>query len=502
MAGAIKKLAKDTAIYGLSSIVGRFLNWMLVPMYTRVLVSTGDYGIVTNLYGWAALLLVLLTYGMETGFFRFMNKEGENADTVYTTSLVSLFASSLIFILFIAVFLSPISSMLGYAEMKDLVMMLAVVVAMDAFCSIPFAYLRHKNRPIRFAFLKLLFIGLNIGLNLFFLLLAPRLYKTAPASVSWFYNPTYQVGYIFVSNLIATSIVLVALLPYFLKIKFRFDGDVLKRILKYSFPMLILGIAGIFNQTADKIIFPLLFDDRGYANEQLGIYGACFKIAVILVMFVQAFRFAYEPFIFSRIKQAEAKATYAQAMHYFIIVALFAFLGVMLFLDVLRHFVGEKYYAGLVVVPIVMMGEVFYGIYYNLSLWYKLTDQTRWGAYFSFFGCFFTVVIILFFAPRFGFIACAWASFICNLAMVLASYFVGQKKFPIAYNLRAAFFYFALTIILYVSDLYIAKTKIALSCVIFNYVYKVLLIGVFVAATIWRGDFIANKIPEVKKTEF
>ena len=490
MAGAIKKLAKETAIYGLSSIVGRFLNWMLVPMYTRVLVSTGDYGIVTNLYSWAALLLVLLTYGMETGFFRFMNKEGENANTVYSTSLTSLFVTSLFFILFIVVFIDPVSGFLGYAGMEDLVLMLAIIIAMDAFSSIPFAYLRYKNRPLRFAFLKLLFIFLNIGLNIFFLLIAPWLYKTAPEWVGWFYNPDYQIGYIFVSNLIATSITLLALSPNFLRIKYRFDPGLLNRMLKYSFPILILGLAGIFNQTADKIIFPFLFSDRVYANEQLGIYGACFKIAVILVMFVQAFRFAYEPFIFSRNRQDDAKETYSKAMHYFIIVSLFAFLGVMLFMDVLKHFVGEKYYAGLGVVPIVMMGEVFYGIYYNLSLWYKLTDQTHWGAYFSFLGCFFTVVIIVLFAPVYGFMACAWASFFCNLAMMLASYFTGQKRYPISYDLKSALFYFVLTMILY-----LLGTKITLSSVLFNYAYKVLLIGVFVAFSVWRGDFSLSHIP-------
>ncbi|MDD6208982.1 MAG: oligosaccharide flippase family protein [Bacteroidales bacterium] len=494
MAGIIKKLAKETAIYGLSSIIGRILNWMLVPMYTRVLASTGEYGIVTNLYGWAALLLVVLTYGMETGFFRFINKSEENPDTVYSTTLASLLCSSLFFIFLVAFFLNPITNFLGYADSKELVMILAVIIAIDAFSSIPFAYLRYKNRPYRFAVLKLLFIFLNIGLNIFFLLLAPWLYKVAPASVDWFYMPDYQVGYIFVSNIIATVITLIALSPYFIKVKLRFDGILLKRMLRYSFPILILGIAGIFNQTADKIIFPFLFEDRAYADDQLGIYGACFKIAVILVMFTQAFRFAYEPFIFSRNKSKDAKETYAKAMHYFIIVALFAFLGVMLYLDILKYFVGEKYYPGLRVVPIVMLGEVFYGIYYNLSLWYKLTDQTQWGAYFSFMGCVFTVAIIVLFAPYYGFMACAWASFICNLMMMLASYFVGQKKYPIRYDLRSALFYFFVTGVLYVLG-----TEITFSSEIFTYIYKTFLLVLFVVAVIWRGDFPVNQIPIINK---
>jgi len=494
MAGAIKKLAKETAIYGLSSILGRVLNWLLVPMYTRILVATSDYGIVTNLYGWAALLLIILTYGMETGFFRFMNKSEEDTDTVYSTILTSIFVTSAIFVAFIAVFLLPVSGWLGYAEMKDLVLMLAVIVAADAFSSIPFAYLRYKNRPFRFAFIKLLFIGLNIGLNLFFLLLAPKLYATHPTLVDWFYNPDYQVGYIFVSNLIATGVTLLFLAPYFLKIKFRFNFALLKRILAYSFPILILGIAGIFNQTADKIIFPFLFDDKVYANEQLGIYGACFKIALLLVLFVQAFRFAYEPFIFSKSKSDDANRTYSVAMRYFIIVALFAFLGVMLYLDVFKYFVGEKYYAGLAVVPIVMLGEVFYGIYYNLSLWYKLSDQTHWGAYFSFFGCFFTVAIIILLAPTYGFMACAWASLVCNFAMMLASYFVGQKRYPIQYDLRSAGSYFLLTALLYVLG-----TRVEISSEFFKYLYKAALLIVFVLFVVRRGDLPLRQLPLLNK---
>ena len=494
MAGVIKKLAKETAIYGLSSIVGRFLNWLLVPMYTRVLVTTADYGIVTNLYGWAALLLIVLTYGMETGFFRFMNKSEENAGTVYSTILTSLLVTSSLFIGLIALFLTPISGFLGYASAKELVMMLAIIIGLDAFSSIPFAYLRYKNRPFRFAFVKLLFIFLNIGLNLFFLLLAPKLYVSRPVLVDWFYNPDYQVGYIFVSNLIATVAMLLFLTPHFVTVKFRFDFSLLKRILTYSFPILILGIAGIFNQTADKIIFPFLFEDKVYANEQLGIYGACFKIAMILILFVQAFRFAYEPFIFSQNKSDNAKQTYSVAMRYFIIVALFAFLGVMLFLDVFKYFVGEKYYAGLAVVPIVMLGEVFYGIYYNLSLWYKLSDQTYWGAYFSFFGCFFTVVIIVFFAPVYGFMACAWASLVCNSAMMLASYFVGQKRYPIRYDLRSAGAYFALTALLY-----LLGTRVMIEAIVLKYLYKALLLFIFTIFVVWRGDIPLRQIPVLNK---
>lgn len=451
----MKRLAKETAVYGLSSIIGRFLNWMLVPMYTRVLSGTGEFGIFTNLYAWVALLLVLLTYGMETGFFRFINKKEEQAPMrVYATTLFSIGFTSALFILLAFLFLSPISHILGYGEHPEYVGMMLGIVAVDAFCCIPFAYLRYKGKAYRFAGIKLLSIFLNIGLNIFFLILCPWLYTHAPETISWFYTPGYGVGYVFVANVITTAITFLILIPDMLP-GFRHKPEMLllKQMLAYSFPILILGIAGIFNQTADKIIFPFLFEDKDYANEQLGIYGACFKIAVVMVMFIQAFRYAYEPFIFARNKNDDNTQAYVEAMKYFIIFALVIFLGVMFYLDILKYFVAPDYYPGLRVVPIVMLGELFFGIYFNLSLWYKLSDQTQWGAYFSLIGCAVTVLIIVFFAPVYGYMACAWASFACNLLMMLLSYFVGQKKFPIPYDLKSAFIYFALAIIIYVAGM-------------------------------------------------
>ena len=264
------------------------------------------------------------------------------------------------------------------------------------------------------------------------------------------YDPDYGVGYVFLANVITTAVTLLLLWPDMRPgWQARGDWTLLKRIYRYSFPILLLGIAGIFNQTADKILFPFLFEDRAYANEQLGIYGACFKIAVVMVMFTQAFRYAYEPFIFARNKGQDNKVAYAEAMKYFILFALFIFLGVMCYLDILKYFVGEAYYPGLRVVPIVMLGEFFFGIYFNLSLWYKLTDQTEWGAYFSIAGCLATVAIILCFGPAYGYMACAWASFCCNLLMMLLSYGIGQRKYPIAYDLKSAAFYTVLTALLY-----------------------------------------------------
>jgi len=495
MAGGMKRLAQETALYGVSSIVGRFLNWLLVPMYVRVLANPGEYGIVTNIYGWSALLLVILIYGMETGFFRFINKEGEvNPIRVYSTVLSSLSITSTLFFLTSIIFLEPISSFLGYASNPEYIGMMIGILTIDAICCIPFAYLRYQKRPRRFAGLKLFSIFLNIIMNIFFLVVCPWLNQITPESIGWFYSEGYGVGYIFVANVITSVVTLFLLLPDIRPaLKTKADFKLLKQMLSYSFPILILGIAGIFNQTADKILFPLLFSDRDYANEQLGIYGACFKIAVVMVMFIQAFRYAYEPFIFAKHKEGVDKSGYVEAMKYFIIFGLLIFIGVTFYLDILKYFVSPEYYSGLAVVPIVMLGELFFGIYFNLSLWYKLTDQTRWGAYFSIIGCLITIAIILFLVPEYGFMACAWASFCCNLIMMTISYFVGQKKFPIAYDLKSAAIYFLIA-----SIIFIAGMLPDIESQILRLLYRTVLLVTFILFII-KKDIPLREIPYLNR---
>ncbi|MDL2282475.1 oligosaccharide flippase family protein [Parabacteroides sp. OttesenSCG-928-G06] len=456
MAGGMKSLAKDTAIYGVSSILGKVLNWLLVPMYVRVFAGTGEFGVYSNAFAWVALLLVILTYGMETGFFRFINKKEEKEPMrVYATTLFSLAVTSVLFVVVTYIFIDPISRLLQYEAYPDYLKMLFLIVGLDAFCSIPFAFLRYQGRPVRFMAIRLTNIGLNIGLNLFFFLACPVIWETMPEAISWFYNPGYGVGYAFVANVITSIVTLLLLIPS-MRPAFTSKPNIplLRQMLRYSFPILILGIAGIFNQTADKIVFRFLFDDTQYADEQLGIYSACFKIAVIMVMFIQAFRYAYEPFIFAKNKEKGDLKVYSEAMKYFIIFGVFIFLGVMYYLDIVKLvFLTPEYYPGLKVVPIVMAGEFFFGIYFNLSLWYKLTDQTHWGAWFSLAGCIVTLLIIVVFAPVYGFMACAWASFCCNLLIMLISYFVGQKKYPIAYDLRSAALYVGIGVLLFAAGM-------------------------------------------------
>ena len=493
MAGGMKSLAKDTAVYGLSSIVGRFLNWCLVPMYVRTL-SEIDYGVYSNVYGYTALFLILLTYGMETGFFRFINKEGENPAVVYSTTLLSIGRTSIFFMalcLFLAYF-TPLAEILGYGNHREYISIMTIVVALDAFASIPFAYLRYKNKSKTFAGIKLFNIFITIILNIFFLVLCPIIYKWNPSSISWFYNPDYGVGYVFVANLIGTIIVLLMLVPYMRGFKYISDKKLLSEMLKYSFPLLILGIAGVLNQSVDKILYPFLFEDKQEAFRQLGIYGACFRMAVVMAMFTQAFRFAYEPFVFSK-KGKDKDKSYPDAMKYFIIFSLIIFLGVSFYLDVLKYFLTETYFEGLPVVPIVMMGYVFFGIYFNLSFWYKLIDKTHYGAVFSIVGCVLTVAINVIFVPLYGYMASAWASFICNFIMMVLSYYFGQKYHPINYDMKRIGMYFLIASIAYIFAFGIEIEYLAL-----RLLFRTFLLFLFLAVVI-KKDLPLSELPLLNK---
>ena len=477
MAG-LKSLAKETAIYGVSSIVGRFLNYLLVPVYTIALpASSGGYGVVTNIYAWVALILVLLTCGMETGFFRFANKGQDDPMRVYSTTLLSVSIGSLVFVALGLLFLEPIAGWLEYGEHPWYIGMMMIVVAMDAIQSIPFAYLRYKKRPIKFAALKLLFIFLNIALNLFYYVILEG----------------NDVGYAFLFNLVCTSVVMVCMIPELRGFTYVLDKELLKRMLRYSLPLVILGVAGILNQVADKIIFPFVYPDEAEATIQLGIYGAASKIAMIMAMFTQAFRFAYEPFVFGKSKEKDSREMYAQAMKFFIIFTLLAFLAVMFYLDILRHVIGRDYWDGLRVVPIVMAAEIFMGIYFNLSFWYKLIDETRWGAYFSLTGCIILILMNIFLVPKYGYIACAWAGFTGYGVAMLLSYFVGQKKYLIQYDLKAIGMYVLLAAVLYVAAEYVSIDNIYL-----RMAYRTVLLLLFIAYVVKR-DLPLNQIPILNK---
>ena len=446
---SLKSLAKETAIYGLSSIIGRFLNYLLVPLYTAKLsAESGGYGVITNMYSYVALLFVILTYGMETTFFRFSNKSDENPERVYSTTLISVGTTSLLFVAMVMLFLSPITDFIGYADHPEYVAIMACCVAIDAFQAIPFAYLRHKKRAIKFASLKLLFIFMNIGLNLLYFVALPELYAKYPDVVGKIYDPTIGVGYAFILNLVCTASITLLFKRELTGFKYVFDRRLLRRMLSYSLPILLLGVAGILNQTIDKVLFPFL-SSADNASRELGIYGAASKIAMIMAMITQAFRYAYEPFVFSKSKDKDSKETYAQAMKFFVIFTLLAFLAVVAYLDILKYLIAPDYWSGLRVVAIVMAAEIMMGIYFNLSFWYKLIDRTIWGALFSGAGCLVLVAVNVIFVPHYGYMACAWAGCAGYGTAMLLSYFVGQRKYPIAYPLRSIFGYTLLTAAIY-----------------------------------------------------
>ena len=423
----LKSLAKDTAIYGLSSIVGRFLNYLLVPLYTHYMPKdSGDYGVSTNIYAYTALILVLLTFGMETTLFRFANDGKYKPDTVFSTAMATVGSLTAVFLLLIFGFIGPISGALGYTEHPDYLLMMAVVVALDAIQAIPFSYLRFQKRAIRFASLKILFIVLNIALNVIYFVV---LGKTS-------------VFYVFFINLLCTALITFFFLPDMFRIHWKLDGQLLKTMFSYSWPILVLGIAGILNQVADKIIFPLVYPDEAQANVQLGIYGSCVKIAMIMAMITQAFRYAYEPIVFAKNKDADKTEYYATAMKYFIIFTLLAFLCVMGWMPVLKYIIGADYREGLGVVPIVMMAEIFMGIYFNLSFWYKLIDKTIYGAWFSLAGCIVLFAVNILLIPTYGYWACAWGGFAGYGTAMILSYIIGQKKNPIPYPLKSIALYF------------------------------------------------------------
>lgn len=473
---------KDTALYGLSSIVGRFLNYLLVPLYTAVMpASGGQYGVVTNLYAYTALILVLLTCGMETTFFRFANKEGEQPMRVYSTALIFVGTLATLFAAAGLAFLHPLATVLGYGDHPIYLGLMIAVVAIDAFCCIPFAYIRYRQRPVRFMVLKLVGILVNIALNLFVFLLCPVLRESHPEWVVWF-SPDTQAGYVFGINLACSVATLFLLRPELTGFRWTFDVALMRQMFRYAFPILILGVAGILNQTADKILFPILVPGRE-GEVQLGIYGAAAKVAMIMAMFTQAFRYAYEPIVFGRSRAGDVKRVNADGTKYFLVFALLGFLAVMAYMDILKALLirDADYWVGLRVVPIVMAAEIMMGIYFNLSFWYKLIDRTAWGAWFSMAGCVVLVAANVLFVPRYGYVACAWAGFAGYAVCMLLSYFVGQRVNPVSYDLRSMGRYLLLAIILFV-----VMETLPLRSMWVRVATNTLLVGIYLLYIIWQ----------------
>ena len=490
----LKSLAKDTAIYGLSSIVARFVNYLLVPIQTLKFQSTGgEYGVITNVYAYVAILIILLTFGMETTFFRFMNKEDADRRKVYSTVLRMVGTVALVTSLIVLLLCQPIANLLGYGDPPEYVAVMYVTVALDAFIAIPFAYLRCEHRPIKFASLKIANIGLNIILNLIYFIGLPAL-NLNPWGI---YGETfhYDVVWVFYINLFCSAVNVLLLLKEIKGIHFGFDWALCRKMLSYAWPILVMGLVGQLNQCLSQIIFPKLYNGTSQeAFSQLAIYGACIKIAMIMMMITQAFRFAYEPFVFSKVNASDSKETYAQSMKYYIIFTLLAFLVVMAYINILKYLIGESYWEGLRVVPIIMAAEIMFGVFFNLSFWYKLTDRTIWGAWFSAIGVLVLLTINIIFIPRYSYMACAWAGLVAYTVSMLVSYFVGQRYYPVNYPIRDIFFYVAVAIVLF-AGIHFSSAKLSLWP---SLVVNTLLVIGFLAVILKRDIHLNTIIPKKK----
>lgn len=482
---ALRKLAGQTAIYGVSSIIGRVMNFLLTPLYTRVFLKA-EYGIVTELYAAVAFLIVFLTYGMETAFFRYGSqaKTEKERNRVFSTSFIAILTTSVIFILAVLLNLSGISQLLGYQEHQDYIAYFAIIVALDAMATIPLAQLRLRNKPLVFAGVNLVSIGTNIGLNLFFILYCPQAYANPDAFlhdfISLWYNPAFGIGYIFVANLASSAVKFVLLLPWMTAVVHGFHMAIIRKLLPYALPLLLLGLAGIVNETFDRLMFTKLSGlSAEDAKQQLGIYGACYKVAMLLSIGIQAYRFAAEPFIFS-LAHKDRDKTQSDIMKYYIIVSVFITLALMCFLDLALLLIGEDFRSGRDVIPILLLAYVCYGVVFNLSFWYKLNDKTMYGTGIAIAGALVTIVMNIILVPKIGFYGSAWATLGAYVVMMILSYYLGEKKYPIHYNLKEIGFYVVLA-----TGLYLIHFMLSFEGIL-KYVTATLATGIFVLVVLQR----------------
>lgn len=451
--GILKKLAGQSAIYGLSSIVGRFLNYLLVPLHTNIFTNPGEYGVVTELYAYISFLMIIYTYGMETSFFHFSEKYRDQKNKVFSTGMLALAFTTLLFSGSLIAMSGSLSGMLNYTKHPEYITWMALIIGFDTLTALPFARLRQQARAKKFAVMKLVNISINIFFNLLFFIVLPVWFKSGEGFLytvsKTIYDPSIGVGYVFIANLLASAITLLLMVP---EVKFNrdeFDKVMLGEIILYSLPLLLAGLAGMVNETLDRVMIKYLVPDNKDAMIQLGIYGACYKLSILMTLFIQAFRYAAEPFFFSQFKQENAKKTYALVLKYFTITCAIIFLGIMMYIDIFKYFIGKNYWPGLKVVPILLIANMCLGIFFNLSMWYKLTGKTSYGAYFSVFGAVITIAFNFLLIPKMGYVGAAWATLICYASMMAASYVIGQLKFPVPYETGKMLLYSLFAIALY-----------------------------------------------------
>lgn len=454
----LRHLASQTIVYGLSSIIGRFLNYLLVPLYTYYFIPA-EYGIVAELYAYMGFLTVLLLLGMETGYFRYRADTKWNPDLVYATALRSVLSFNGIFLSLILLFLQPLAITLRYADHSEYLAWMAIILGLDAIGSLAFARLRAENRALRFAGIKVIEILINIGLNLFLIGYCRQAHILDPHSfVGRLWNPDIGVGYVFLANLFASGIKLILLKTELGGIRAGFDWSLLRQMLRYSLPMVLIGFAGIVNEMLDRVILKYLLPYDADTNmAQLGIYSACYKLSILMSLFIQAFRYAGEPFFFAYAHKSDAKPIYAEVLNYVVIFCVLVFLIISLYIDVFKYFVGAPYRVGLQVTPILLLANLFLGIYVNLSIWYKLSDHTLLGAAVSVLGAIITLVLLLWWVPIFGYMGAAWATLVCYFSMAVMSYLLGCRYYPVPYNVPKILGYILLGIGIYIGHIWIVN---------------------------------------------
>ena len=449
----VKKLAGETVLYGLSSIIGRLLNMLLVPFYTRVLNTTNEYGAVIDLYATSAFIMVFFSYRMESAFFRY-GTPADDRDRAFGSGMISLLASTAVITLLLMVFAQPVADVLQYAQHPEYIRWFTLILAFDCLSELPFARLRLEQRPRRFVAIKLINIGVNIGMNLFWLVFCPWAAARGMHWVHAVWAPGLGVGYIFLSNLMASIVTLVLLSPQMRGIFGAFDRALWKKMVLYAAPLIIVSLAGIANEMFSRSMLKYLLPGTPQENlGQVGIFGANYKLAALITLFTQAYRYAAEPFFFRHAADKDAMRTQAQVTKWFTITSAAGMLAILLFLDIVKHFIAPKYWSGLHVVPVLLAANLLLGVYYNFSIWYRLKDRTALGAWISVIGAVITIALNLVLIPLYGYSGASWVTLICYLFMSGATWYTGQKHYPVPYEMGRMGLYVVLVLALWMAGL-------------------------------------------------
>lgn len=483
----IKKLAGQTMWYGVSSIAARFLNYLLTPYLTKVLLLD-DYGKMSLVYAMIPFLNIIFTYGLETAYFRYVQKK-DRAEDVYSTITISLIISTIVFTACILLFKDAFAKIISLSDHPEYITWSALIIAFDALSTIPFARLRQEGRPVKYASIRIISILVNIGLTIFFLSIWPKMAAKDPNGFfATFYDPKMGVGYVIIANVVSAGLTFLLLSKEFFSFRWKFNTALWKEIMVYSLPLVVAGFGGMINETFDRIMLGW-WSTAPSPEAEVAIYSGCYKLAILISLFIQAFRLGAEPFFFKQAEGENPQRVYARVMKFFVITICFMFLAVALYLDVWKHFLSKPaYWTGLKVVPILLLANMFLGIYYNLSIWYRLTNRTRVGATITLIGAAITLLINYLFIPKYGYMACAWATFFCYGFMMVISFTWGQNAYRIPYAWKKLVAYMVIVLLLYFIDLLFLKMDLNMWI---NYAFATLLMLAF-------GWFIVN----VERKEF